>query len=615
MQPRLAYLALALLAGLFGAAAELALIASTRPWMPPLFWRAALELALLWCGTAAAVVVLRWLTLRTPANAGAFLCGPMGFAAAWFVARIDGGAKLDSGPVAVIGLLALGGLLLAHRKLDRALARLPLTGRWSTWLIAIVALTAWSEQRRRARLPVAPATNAAADAQNVLWISLDTLRADRLGCYGHPGGLTPNLDALAREGVVFETLTCPMPLTAPSHTAMLTGLMPHESHVSTNGHRLAIETPTLPRLLSGEGYATGGFVSGFPLIHRSCQFADQFRWYDDEFSAAVPLCEGARLSPLGGAALRALRHFKRWRDPLDRPGDRTVDRALEWLDDDEPADRPFFLFVHLYDVHGEYQPHDPGVERSRFFRVHSDLDRFAVIADPAERAHLEKLYDGEVRFVDAQVARLFEALRRSGRYDHTLIVVTSDHGESLGEHGIWYEHVAPWHVETHVPALLKLPRGEAAGTRVRGPAQTTDLAATVTALVGASFELPGTSLVGAIERGEIGPRRIFCQSVFDSSKIQHLVSISDGRHKLVHRLPDWDGSSNRIVPAHDSLYDLATDPGETHDLLATGALPEGLDLEAWRAELTAYQQLCLASSGGGIDASLAESLRQLGYGN
>jgi arylsulfatase A-like enzyme len=630
MPPRLTFLVLAAAAGGALGALELGSVATLRPFTPPLFRRTALELLALWIAAGAGVGAVRLLvgrlTRRDPTPGAAFTSPLIAWAVAALIVRIDPGAKQDSGPLALAGLFAAAVLLFLQMRLDARLARVPLTGRLPVWLLLAALLLGFAESRRRGRLPPPPAAGAAARsgaagaastrAPSVLWISLDTVRADRLGAYGHPGGLTPNLDALAHEGVVFETLTCPMPLTAPSHTAMLSGLAPHESGVTQNGVPLRPDTAMLPPLLAREGYDTAGFVSGFPLFHRSSGFGDLFRWYDDEFDPSVPWTEGTRSTPLGGAALRIWRHFRRWRDPIERPGDRTIDRALEWLGGEATASAPFFLFVHLYDAHSEYLPHEPGVPRSRFFTAASDLERIALVADPVERAHLERLYDGEVRFVDAQVARLFAELRARGRYDDTLIVVTSDHGESLGEHAIWYEHVAPWNVEIRVPALLKLPRGEAAGTRVRGPAQTTDLAATVIRLIGASADLPGASLVGSIESGVIPPRRLFCQSSFDSSYVDHLISISDGRHKLVHRAPDWDASANRVVPSRDELFDLHADPSEARDLLAAGELPDDLDLEAWRKELAAYYQRCLAAHANAeVAEDIAEQLRKLGYGN
>jgi arylsulfatase A-like enzyme len=234
--------------------------------------------------------------------------------------------------------------------------------------------------------------------------------------------------------------------------------------------------------------------------------------------------------------------------------------------------------------------------------------------DPAHRDHLERLYDGEVKYVDAQVERLFAWLRQQGRWDDTLVLVTADHGESLGEHDYWYEHVDPYHVETHVPALFKLPRGEAAGTRVRGPAQTQDLAATVATLLGASFELPGASLAGAIESGSIGQRLLFCQSMFDYSNGHFVASVWNGRFKLLRREAAWENYDSRRIPRLDQLFDVLADPAEKRDLLLESAKPEGLDLEEMRNALDDYVRKCFAVGPAQIDPEVAENLKRLGYG-
>ncbi len=613
MRTRLAYLLIAGLAGLAGAAAELVAIATLRPWTPPTFWQTAGELAVLWSAAAIGVALLRLVTRRDAALQGAFLCGPIGWSVAWFLTRLDGGGRLDTGVVAFVGALLLWALFFVHGRLDKGWTRLPVVARPWTWLVLAPLLLCAAVWRQRVRTPAPIDRPAAAKAPSILWISLDTLRADRIGAYGNRDGLTPHLDALAKEGVLFETLTCPMPLTAPSHTAMLTGLAPHESGVTKNGQPLPLHSATLPRLFAAEGYATAGFVSGFPLFQRSSHFADHFQWYDDEFDPRAPLCEGGRSSPLGSVALRALRGQLNWKEPIERRGDVTVERALEWLDRDDAAARPFFLFVHLYDVHGEYVPHEPGVARSRFWDLGPTRERLAYLDDPQNREQISRLYDGEVKWVDTQVERLFARLRETKRYDNTLVIVTSDHGESLGEHDYWYEHINPYHVETHCPAILKLPHGEAAGTRVTGPAQTLDLARTVAEIAGAGFEVPGASLVGAIESGRIGRRTILCQSMFDFTNSFFAVSAWDGRFKLLRRSAAFQRYDSKRVAATEELFDLQDDPGETKDLLKSGALPEEFDLESMRRELDDYFAKCLEAGPAHVDEDVAAQLKKLGY--
>ncbi len=630
MHPRLRsslhYLLLAIVGAWLGAALELIDVAALRPWTPAPFWQAARELALLWTVAALCIAALRLLARRRAPPEAAFLCGPIGWLAASLLVQIDAQGRVSTTVIGATGLCALAVLLFLHAKLEGALAKIALLRQPLLFVLLAGGALGWAVRTWKRTTPqladaapratTSPATaSQASAAPSVLWVSIDTLRADRVGVYGNRDGLTPHLDALAKESVLFEDLTCPMPLTAPSHTAMLTGLPPHESGVRKNGIPLARSTPSLPRLLAEkEGYQTAGFVSGFPLFERSSHFASHFHWYDDEFDADAPLSEGARMTPFGNLGLRALRRKQPWKEPLERHGDQTIARAIDWLTNEADRARPFFAFVHLYDVHGEYMPHVPGLRRSHFFDLSEPYERLQFIDDPENRRLLEQLYDGEVTFVDGQVERLFEALRKSDRWSKTVVLVTADHGESLGEHDYWYDHITPYHVETHVLALLKLPNGERGGTRVSGPAQTTDLAATVRDLVGGSFEIPGQSLVGAIESGRIPRRLIDCQTIFDSANAWIIVSVRDGRFKLLRRSPAFQRFDSRRLAGGEELFDLVADPGETHDLIAAGAVPEEARLEELHDHLDGYFQTCLKLGPVVLDPEVEENLRKLGYG-
>jgi arylsulfatase A-like enzyme len=352
-------------------------------------------------------------------------------------------------------------------------------------------------------------------------------------------------------------------------------------------------------------------VSGFPLFERSSHLAGHFTHYDDEFAPHAPLTDAVRQSPLGNLLLRLLRVRWHWREPIERTGDATVAPTLAWLKQ-RPA-RPFFLFLHLYDVHGAYIPHQPGQTPSRYYAAASSADRIAVLTDPAERTHLEELYAGEVAFADAQLGKVIALLREQKVLDETLVLLTADHGESLGEHGLFYEHISPYHVETHVPLVLRLPRSEHAGLRITGPAQLQDLPATLRDLLGASLELPGTSLAGALAGGRIPRRLLFTSSMSDFENAWHSVSVRDGRYKLLRSSSAFERYSSHLVDAKEFLFDVASDPGESHDLFATGTLPEGLDLEQLRVALDEFEKVSTATGPDQIDPELAENLHKLGY--
>jgi arylsulfatase A-like enzyme/Flp pilus assembly protein TadD len=269
-----------------------------------------------------------------------------------------------------------------------------------------------------------------AKAPNVLLVTIDTLRADHVGSYGAPEVSTPTLDALAREGVRFQLAISASPLTLPSHASILTGLYPPAHGVRHNGlFRLEARFDTLAERLHSAGYATGA-VMGSVVLARRYGLDQGFERYDDEVSphAAVP----------GGY--------------LERDADAVTDRALEWL---STARRPFFLWTHYYDPHFEYRPPAPYADRFR-----------------------ERPYAGEIAFVDASLARLLAGLRESKLLDDTLIVATSDHGESLGEHGEVTHGYGLYDATLVVPLLLRGP-GIPRGRVIEEPVRTVDIAPTV----------------------------------------------------------------------------------------------------------------------------------------
>src|SRR5262249_49431400 len=224
-------------------------------------------------------------------------------------------------------------------------------------------------------------------------MTLDTVRADRLGAYGYPGAEPPALDRLAREGLRFDQAVSAAPLTLPSHATLFSGLTPPHHGLRNNGAgRFPDDRATLATLLSARGYATGAFVGSFVLDHRF-GLARGFDVYDDEIDRD-PNAPGS------------------WE--AERSGSQVADRALAWLEKAAggPDGRPFCAWVHFYDAHAPYAPPEPYSGR-----------------------HRDAPYDGEVAFVDAQVARLLEYLDRRGLAGSTVVVAAADHGEALGEHG------------------------------------------------------------------------------------------------------------------------------------------------------------------------------------
>src|SRR5450759_4299517 len=275
---------------------------------------------------------------------------------------------------------------------------------------------------------------------SVILITIDTLRADHVGCYGAQGVKTPTLDGLCDDGVVFERAISQVPLTWPSHAVILTGTYPFQNGVQDfTGQPLAQQFRTVAQAFQQTGYATGAVVSAF-VLDRSWGLARGFDFYDDAFSA-----ETFEKKDIG---------------LVDRRAGESVAHAIAWLK--KTPRRPFFLWLHLYDPHSPYDP--PEAYRSEY------------------RSHL---YDGEIAYADHELGNLMAWLKQNHLYDSSLIVALSDHGESLGEHGEDEHGFFVYNATVHVPLIVKPPAGSGIATGRHGePVETAAVAPTLLELAG-----------------------------------------------------------------------------------------------------------------------------------
>jgi arylsulfatase A-like enzyme len=367
---------------------------------------------------------------------------------------------------------------------------------------------------------------------NLLLVTIDTLRADHTSAYGYARETTPHLEALASEGLLVETAYAPIPVTGPSHASLLTALYPRAHGVVRNGYVLDDAHATVAERLRERGYATAAIVSAFPLDPRF-GLDRGFEHYDasftrEEASLPDPRWEG---EPLG--------------QPYDRRGDATTERALRWLKD-RPVDRPFFLWTHYFDPHTPYAP--PVLQN----RWPSGGD-----AGPADR------YDGEIHFADAQIGRLLAALEDEGIGSRTLVVVTADHGEGLGEHGCDEHGPNVYEEAVRIPLILRWPGRLAPGRRLPGPAGLADVAPTVLDLIGLTplEGAQGRSLVPALDgRAPDGDEReVLLQAEYPGRPGLNVFGARLGRYKYVE-------SREGGAIARQELYDLERDPSELVDL-------------------------------------------------
>lgn len=350
---------------------------------------------------------------------------------------------------------------------------------------------------------------------SIFLISIDTLRADRLPVYGYGGVATPAIDALRRDGVLFERAYTSAPLTLPAHASLLTGQPPYTHGVRDNvGYRLEAgerATASLPRWLKSRGYATGAGVSAY-VLRGETGLGPLFDHYDDG------IAQGGDSRALG---------------QVQRPGSETLEGARRWIraQQGNPAGAPLFFLLHLFEPHTPYDPPEPF--RGRY-------------ADP---------YDGEIAAADALVGEFLEFLKAEGLYEGALIILLADHGEGLGDHGE-AEHGIFLYPETiQVPLVVKLPGAARAGTSVAVPAQLLDIFPTIAALVGgAAPELPGADLF-QLEDGA-GERRLYSESYYARLHLgwSELRSLVDARYQFIQ------------APTPE-LYDLVEDPGATRNIL------------------------------------------------
>ncbi|MFO7900992.1 MAG: sulfatase-like hydrolase/transferase [Planctomycetota bacterium] len=400
--------------------------------------------------------------------------------------------------------------------------------------------------------PVAPGSPAPADdAPSVLLITLDTTRADRLGCHGYAKAETPALDAAAAAGTRFTRAYANAPLTLPSHATILTGLLPPEHGLRVNGrNRLAADIPTLATLLSAGGYRTAAFLASFVLDKRF-GLARGFQVYDDRMQP-----------PPQADDLYA----------MENPADVVADRALAWLADH--ADARFFCWVHFFDPHVPYEPPEP--YRTR-------------LADP---------YDGEVAFMDRHVGRLLDFLKERGLRETTLVVIAGDHGEAFGEHDEFRHGELIYNTTMHVPLVLCLPGRIDAGRTVDGPVTLADIPRTVARVLGLD---PPAAMGGRdLLAGPDPDRACYGESEFCLFEYgwAPLYSLTTARWKYID-CPDPE------------LYDLASDFAERTNLFATEPrVAERLRerLSTRRDEMTARQAPSVKQ-----DEAALRKLRELGY--
>src|SRR5438876_5444503 len=394
---------------------------------------------------------------------------------------------------------------------------------------------------------------------NVVFITIDTLRPDHLGCYGDKQIGTPNIDTLAADGTRFERAYTAVPVTLPSHTVIFTGTYPTLSGVHDfAANKLSPTQATLASVLKDNGYTTGAVI-GSAVLDSRFGLNHGFDFYYDHFD----------FNRLQESNL----------DEMERPGNIVADVTLDWLS--KNYQKKFFLWMHLYDPHYPYRPPAPYSEEYR-----------------------DRPYDGEIAFADAQVGRLIEFLKNKGLYQNTLIILSGDHGESLGEHGEKTHGFFIYNATLHVPLIIHLP-GDMHARTVQNLVNLADIMPTVLAAL--NIQLPahvqGQSLLPIIS-----PKKE------DNARSLYAETFLPRLHFNWSELRGVETENYHFIDApKPELYDLRKDPGETHNLFAEKkAVTEEMRVRLAKLiqQYTAGQELAEKT---GLDPALMERLKSLGY--
>jgi arylsulfatase A-like enzyme/Flp pilus assembly protein TadD len=424
----------------------------------------------------------------------------------------------------------------------------------STFRRFLSILTALAALRAAAQTPAKPALN-------IVLITIDTLRADHVGCYGYKQIKTPNIDALAADGARFDRAFAVVPVTLPSHTSMLTGTYPMFSGMHDfSGNKLSPLQPTLASVLKQAGYQTGA-VLGSAVLDSRFGLNQGFDFYYDHFD----------FSRLDEANL----------EDMERPGNAVADVALDWLA--KNSQKKFFLWMHLYDPHFPYHP-----------------------PEPYSREYAAQPYDGEIAFADEQVGRLIRYLKDQGIYQNTVIVLCGDHGESLGEHGEKTHGFFIYNATMHVPLIIRLPEKDAARV-VADPVSLVDLMPTVLSAVGVDIptQVQGRSLLSQL-RPESADRN-HDRDLYGETFLPRI-------HFNWSELRGAENAKYHFIDApHPELYDLSSDPGELHNLFAEKkAVADEMHakLAGLIRDYSAGKEMAEKT---GLDPALMERLKALGY--
>ena len=430
---------------------------------------------------------------------------------------------------------------------------------------------------------VLQATPIEASQPNVLLISVDTLRADRMSCYGYSRNTSPNLDRLLAEGIRFTRARTVEPLTAPALASMLTSLAPHEHGSTRNGLRVRDDLPSLPRILRRQGYRTAAFVGSWTLRNKLWGMDPHFDLFEDVLTKA------------------------RWYGLVKREANAEDinERALEWLTElrRDESGRPFFAWVHYVEPHAPY-------------KTQRDFMGQLGPAPEGERYSAESRYDSEIAYVDHFAMKLVDEVRALYSSESTIVLFVADHGESLGEHGYWGHGRNLYEPTLHIPMGIVWP-GKIEPKTIDSPALIIDLAPTVLGLL--SLEVPdffqGYDWTGVLTSGETPPAgrvTTFQAHKGSVSPKEQQVELRQRGLLQVARIVDERKEIVRVGNSKRWEFDLAVDPAEENNLDSPQS-EISTALEAWLEAVRAGLQVSDELPPPSFTDEDVEALKALGY--
>jgi arylsulfatase A-like enzyme len=420
---------------------------------------------------------------------------------------------------------------------------------------------------------------------NILLITIDTLRSDYLGCYGNPVVKTPHIDQVAKEGVLFSQAITHIPITGPSHTSLMTSLLPRTHEVKINGIPYQKENITLAELMRSHGYRTAAFVSAYPLKSYNSGLHRGFDMYNDSFSY-LDSHEALLL-------VQFFNHLGLLYGGLEQRAEETNKKALRWLEDN--YGKPFFLWIHYFDPH---YPYDPLPPYDTFYQ-----DKKGITKNDRQKA----LYAGEISYTDEHIGKLINQLKKLKVLDDTLLIITADHGEGLGEHDYYYDHSEYLYEPLiKIPLIMRYPPLLPKNKIIEKQVQIIDIMPTVISIAGihTNHQLFGRNLLSLMNENFVELKALTYALVetFEPEASTDRTAIRTNEWKLIVN-----------SEGQEEFYNLIDDPDELVNLNNKESVIKQEFNEKLRGIISSIPQSEDNVTASDIDQERLKKLKSLGY--